>query len=242
MTVYLVGAGPGDADLLTVRAATLLGRADVVVRDRLIDQSILGYISPQAEVFDAGKRPGDSSTQTSINDLLIELSATHDTVVRLKGGDPFVFGRGGEEMLALRAAGVDCEVVPGLSSALAGPLAAGIPVTHRGVSRGVAIVSARGEGGDLTDFRRLSATGLTLVILMGIEQRSAIARQLISGGLAATTPVAVVEGAWTNQQRTTRAELGDLGSLEVRSPAVIVVGDVALFDLRSISVRDVVAR
>jgi uroporphyrin-III C-methyltransferase len=242
MTVYLVGAGPGDADLLTVRAAKLLARADVVVRDRLIDTSILEYIDPRAAIFDVGKGPGDSSTQSSINDLLIELSANYDTVIRLKGGDPFVFGRGGEEMLALRTAGVVCEVVPGLSSALAGPLAAGIPVTHRGVSRGVAIVSARGEGGNLTDFRRLSNTELTLVILMGIEHRGAIAQQLIDGGLEATTPVAVVEGAWTNQQRTTRAELRDLGSLDVRSPAVIVVGDVARFDLRSLTVRDVVAR
>ncbi|MGC2485537.1 MAG: uroporphyrinogen-III C-methyltransferase [Acidimicrobiales bacterium] len=241
MTVYLVGAGPGDGDLLTVRAAALLGRADVVVRDRLIDSSILAYISPGAAIYDVGKRPGDSSVQSNINDLLIELSTKHDTVVRLKGGDPFVFGRGGEEMLALRAVGVACEVVPGLSSALAGPLAAGIPVTHRGVSRGVAIVSARGEGGDLTDFRRLSQTGLTLVILMGIEHRGAIARQLIEGGLDPRTPVAVVEGAWTNQQRTTRAEIGDLGSLEVRAPAVIVVGDVARFDLRSLELRDVVA-
>ncbi|MGA2123669.1 MAG: uroporphyrinogen-III C-methyltransferase [Acidimicrobiales bacterium] len=242
MTVYLVGAGPGDADLLTVRAAKLLARADAVVRDRLIDTSILEYINPRAAIFDVGKGPGDSSTQSSINDLLIELSANFDTVIRLKGGDPFVFGRGGEEMLALRTAGVVCEVVPGLSSALAGPLAAGIPVTHRGVSRGVAIVSARGEGGNLTDFRRLSNTELTLVILMGIEHRGAIAQQLIDGGLEATTPVAVVEGAWTNQQRTTRAELRDLGSLDVRSPAVIVVGDVARFDLRSLTVRDVVAR
>lgn len=242
MTVYLVGAGPGDADLLTVRAAKLLARADAVVRDRLIDTSILEYINPRAAIFDVGKGPGDSTTQSSINDLLIELSANYDTVIRLKGGDPFVFGRGGEEMLALRTAGVVCEVVPGLSSALAGPLAAGIPVTHRGVSRGVAIVSARGEGGNLTDFRRLSNTELTLVILMGIEHRGAIAQQLIDGGLEATTPVAVVEGAWTNQQRTTRAELRDLGSLDVRSPAVIVVGDVARFDLRSLTVRDVVAR
>lgn len=242
MTVYLVGAGPGDGDLLTVRAANLLQRALVVVRDRLIDPSVLEYINPEAVIYDVGKRAGESSTQSGINDLLIQLAMTHDTVVRLKGGDPFVFGRGGEEMLALRAAGVGCEVVPGLSSALAGPLAAGIPVTHRGVSRGVAIVSARGEGGDLTDFRRLSSTGLTLVILMGIENRRVIAKQLVEGGLEPTTPVAVVEGAWTNQQRTTRAELSALGSLDVASPAVIVVGDVASFDLRSLNVRDVVAR
>jgi len=240
MTVYLVGAGPGDGDLLTVRGAKLLARADAVVRDRLIDPSILEYINPHAAIFDVGKAPGDSSTQSSINDLLIELSSTYDTVVRLKGGDPFVFGRGGEEMLALRDAAVACEVVPGLSSALAGPLAAGIPVTHRGVSRGVAIVSARGEGGELSDFRRLGRTDLTLVILMGVEYRQVIAQQLIGGGLDASTPVAVIEGAFTGQQRTTRAVLSELGTLDVRSPAVIVVGDVARFDLRSLNLRDVV--
>jgi uroporphyrin-III C-methyltransferase len=143
VTVYLVGAGPGAADLLTVRAARLLGDADVVVRDRLVDESVMGYVNPRAEVIDVGKRPGDSASQSSINELLVDLGARHDVVVRLKGGDPFVFGRGGEELAALHDAGIACDVVPGLSSALAGPLAAGIPVTHRGVSRGVTIVSAR---------------------------------------------------------------------------------------------------
>jgi uroporphyrin-III C-methyltransferase len=131
VSVYLVGAGPGDGDLLTVRAARLLGDADVVVRDRLVDESVTEYVNPLARVIDVGKGPGDSYRQASINELLIELSRQYETVVRLKGGDPFVFGRGGEEVLALREAGVACDVVPGLSSALAGPLAAGIPVTHR---------------------------------------------------------------------------------------------------------------
>ena len=136
MSVYLVGAGPGEGDLLTVRAARILGEADVVVRDRLIDESVMEFVNPLALVVDVGKTPGDLSSQSRINDLLIEFAATHETVVRLKGGDPFVFGRGGEEILALREVGVSCVVVPGLSSALAGPLAAGIPVTHRGEPRG----------------------------------------------------------------------------------------------------------
>src|ERR1700722_9043059 len=239
MTVYLVGAGPGDGDLLTVRAANLLQRAHVIVRDRLIDSSVLGYISPRAVIYDVGKRAGESNTQSSINDLLVELASSHDTVVRLKGGDPFVFGRGGEEILALRAAGVAYEVVPGLSSALAGPLAAGIPVTHRGVSRGVAIVSARGAKGDLTDFRSLANAELSLVILMGVEHRGRIARELIDGGLEDTTPVAVIEQAWTGQQRTTRGALDELGLFDVRPPAIIVVGGVASFDLRSLELFDV---
>jgi siroheme synthase len=129
--------------------------------------------------------------------------------------------------------------VPGLSSALAGPLAAGIPVTHRGVSRGVTIVSARGARGEVTDFRALAHAELTLVILMGVEHRSTIAAQLIEGGLDPATPVAVVEQAWTGQQRTTRGELEELGSFDVRPPAIIVVGGVARFDLRSLELFDV---
>jgi len=239
VTVYLVGAGPGDADLLTVRAARLLGDADVVVRDRLVDASVMGYVNPHSKIIDVGKVPGTSSSQASINELLIELSQQYDTVVRLKGGDPFVFGRGGEELLALHEAGVVCDVVPGLSSALAGPLAAGIPVTHRGLSRGVTIVSARGANGDLTDFHALANPDLSLVIMMGVEHRGTIAHQLLDGGLRDTTPVAVVEQAWTGQQRTTRGVLSDLGSFSVRPPAVIVVGEVAALDLRSIGILDV---
>ena len=239
MTVYLVGAGPGDADLLTVRAARLLGEADVVVRDRLVDESVMGFVNPEAQIVDVGKAPGDSSSQESINELLVSLAHRYETVVRLKGGDPFVFGRGGEELLALHEAGVACDVVPGLSSALAGPLAAGIPVTHRGVSRGVTIVSARGARGDATDFRSLANPELSLVILMGVEYRRTIALQLIEGGLSAGTPVAVVEQAWTGQQRTTRGALEDLANFDVRPPAIIVVGGVASFDLRSLHLFDV---
>ncbi len=187
MTVYLVGAGPGEADLLTVRAARVLGDAEVVVRDRLVDQSVMGFVNPNAEIIDVGKAPGDSVKQSDINALLADLAGRYETVVRLKGGDPFVFGRGGEEILALREVGVSCVVVPGLSSALAGPLAAGIPVTHRGVSRGVTIVSARGAMGDLTNFRSLAHAELSLVILMGVEHRARITEELLDGGLEALT-------------------------------------------------------
>jgi uroporphyrin-III C-methyltransferase len=237
--VYLVGAGPGDGDLLTVRAARVLGDADVVVRDRLIDRSVMEFVNPLAPVIDVGKGPGDSSSQAAINELLVTLARQHETVVRLKGGDPFVFGRGGEEILALREAGVSCVVVPGLSSALAGPLAAGIPVTHRGVSRGVTVVSARGARGEVTDFRPLAHAELTLVVLMGVEHRGVIADQLMEGGLVPATPVAVVEQAWTGQQRTTRGLLSELASFDVRPPAIIVVGGVAHLDLRSLQLFDV---
>jgi uroporphyrin-III C-methyltransferase len=239
MTVYLVGAGPGDGDLLTVRAARLLGEADVVVRDRLVDESVMEYVNPHAQVVDVGKGPGESFRQASINQLLVDLSQQYDTVVRLKGGDPFVFGRGGEEVITLREAGVACVVVPGLSSALAGPLAAGIPVTHRGVSRGVTIVSARGANGDVTDFRDLAHPDLSLVILMGVEHRGVIAQQLLEGGLDDGTPVAVIERAWSEQQRTTRGTLRTLASFDVLPPAIIVVGGVAAMDLRSLTLADV---
>jgi uroporphyrin-III C-methyltransferase len=239
VTVYLVGAGPGDGDLLTVRAARLLGEADVVVRDRLVDESVMEYVNPHAKVVDVGKGPGESFRQASINQLLIDLSQQYDTVVRLKGGDPFVFGRGGEEVITLREAGVACVVVPGLSSALAGPLAAGIPVTHRGVSRGVTIVSARGANGDVTDFRDLAHPDLSLVILMGVEHRGLIAEQLLDGGLVDDTPVAVIERAWSEQQRTTRGTLRTLASFDVLPPAIIVVGGVAAMDLRSLKLADV---
>ncbi len=239
MTVYLVGAGPGEADLLTVRGARLLGEADVVVRDRLVDESVMEFVNPEAHVVHAGNLPGDASGQEGINTLLVELSRRYETVVRLKGGDPFVFGRGGEELAALLAEGVTCDVVPGLSSALAGPLAAGIPVTHRGLSRGVTIVSAVGANGVLTDFRSLARTELTLVILMGVAQRDSIARSLIEGGLQRTTPTAVVEQAWSGQQRTTRGALEDLAAFDVRPPAIIVVGAVAALDLRGLARLDV---
>jgi uroporphyrin-III C-methyltransferase len=234
VTVFLVGAGPGDADLLTVRAVRLLARADVVVHDRLIDQSVLDLASPNAEMIDVGKEPGGPVSQSLINDLLVSLGRAHDCVVRLKGGDPFVFGRGGEEMIALHEAGVLCDVVPGITSAFAGPLAAGIAVTHRGLSRGVTVVTGHVAGNDDGYFRRLANPDLSLVILMGVSRRTFIAGQLIEGGLSPDTPVAVIESAWTQRQRVTRARLHELSALDVNSPAIIVVGACAELSLREI--------
>jgi uroporphyrin-III C-methyltransferase len=234
MTVYLVGAGPGDADLLTVRAARLLGAADVIVHDRLVDRSVLELASPTSELIDVGKEPGRFTSQSMINDLLVSLGRRYETVVRLKGGDPFVFGRGGEEMIALNAAGVRCDVVPGVTSAFAGPLAAGIPVTHRGLSRGVTVVTGHVEGFDDGYFRRLANPELSLVVLMGVGARSSIASQLIEGGLSSETPVAVIESAWTRRESVTRSVLRDLGSLAVSSPAIIVIGSCAALSVREI--------
>lgn len=234
MTVYLVGAGPGDADLMTVRGARLLSMADVIVHDRLVERSVLDLARRDAEVIDVGKEPGRFTSQSMINDLLVSFGRTYDTVVRLKGGDPFVFGRGGEEMMALRDAGVASEVVPGVTSAFAGPLAAGIPVTHRGLSRGVTVVTGHLESHDDGYFRRLANPDLSLVVLMGVSARISIARQLIEGGLSNDTPVAVIESAWTERESVTRAVLVDLGSLNVSSPAIIVIGPCAALSVREL--------
>lgn len=234
MTVFLVGAGPGDADLLTVRAARLLARADVVVHDRLIEPSVLALVASNAERIDVGKEPGNSVSQSMINELLVSLGRRHANVVRLKGGDPFVFGRGGEEMIALREAGVDCEVVPGITSAFSGPLAAGIPVTHRRLARGVTVVTGHCADDDDGYFRRLANPDLSLIVLMGIGHRARIARQLVEGGLDRDTAVAVIESAWTERQRVTRGVLHELGALDVASPAIIVVGPCAALDVAAL--------
>jgi uroporphyrin-III C-methyltransferase len=235
VTVHLVGAGPGDADLLTLRAARLLRSADVVVHDRLIERAVLALAPRNAELIDVGKVPGGSSTQSIINDLLVSLGRRHGNVVRLKGGDPFVFGRGGEEMIALQEAGVECDVVPGVTSAFSGPLAAGIPVTHRGVARGVTVVTGHAFDDDDDYFRRIAHPELSLVILMGVARRASIARQLIQGGLAPATSVAVVENSWTQRQRVVRGTLGELGRLDVSSPAIIVVGPTAALRLGDVA-------
>jgi uroporphyrin-III C-methyltransferase len=234
VTVYLVGAGPGDADLVTVRGARLIAEADVIVHDRLVERSVLELARRDAEFIDVGKEPGDFTSQSMINDLLVSLGRRFDTVVRLKGGDPFVFGRGGEEMMALRDAGVASEVVPGVTSAFAGPLAAGIPVTHRGLSRGVTVVTGHVESHDDDYFRRLANPDLSLVVLMGVSARASIASQLIEGGLSNDTPVCVIESAWTPRESVTRAVLRDLGSLNVSSPAIIVIGACAALSVREL--------
>jgi len=226
MGVTLVGAGPGSVDLLTLRAAEVLRRADVVVHDRLVDPRILDLMRPDAERIDVGKRPGTSHSQALINDLLVSLGRSGRNIVRLKGGDPFVFGRGGEEILALREADVAVSVVPGLSSALVAPLAAGIPVTHRNVARGVLVVTGHTVDEDAGDFARLALSGITLVVLMGVELRGAIAEQLIAGGLSAQTPTAIVERACRDDQRVSTCSLDQLGVTAAEAPAVIVIGDV----------------
>jgi uroporphyrin-III C-methyltransferase len=209
------------------------------VHDRLIESAVLELANPNAELIDVGKAPGAFTSQSIINDLLVSLGQNYDCVVRLKGGDPFVFGRGGEEMIALRDAGVACDVVPGITSAFSGPLAAGIPVTHRTLSRGVTVVTGHLANDDDGYFRRLANPDITLVVLMGVARRDSIASQLVEGGLSPATPVAVVENAWTQRQRETRATLAELGALDVASPAIIVIGPCASLSLRDLLVDTV---
>jgi uroporphyrinogen III methyltransferase / synthase len=235
VTVYLVGAGPGDPGLLTRRGAKLLGRADVVLYDRLVSPAVLDLVSPSAQLIDVGKDPdapagSGAGRQAEIARLLVEHGRNSAVVVRLKGGDPFVFGRGGEEVVALAQAGIPFEVVPGVTSAFAAPAVAGIPVTQRGVASSVTVVTGRvgepgGEG--VPDWEALSRAGGTLVILMGMTTRAAIADALIRGGRAPETPAAVIEQATTASQRVARTTLAGLASVDLGSPAVIVVGQVA---------------
>ena len=234
MTVSLIGAGPGDPGLLTRRGAELLARADVVVHDRLIAPELLALALPGAELIDVGKAPGAPTPQSEINAQLIELGRSGRDVVRLKGGDPFVFGRGGEEAEALRNAGIEFEVVPGVSSAFAAPAAAGIPVTHRGLATSVSVVT--GHVGDPSapggvDWDSLGRAGGTLVILMGMSERARIADELIRSGRDAGTPVAVVHWGTTARQEVVRTTLGGLPEVELPAPSIIVVGPVAALDL-----------
>jgi uroporphyrinogen III methyltransferase/synthase len=233
MTVYLVGAGPGDPGLLTVRAAALLARADVVVHDRLAESSLLDLAPAGSERIDVGKSPGRPVAQDDINGVLVDRGRHMATVVRLKGGDPFVFGRGGEEAAALRAAGVPYEVVPGVTSAVAVPAYAGVPVTHRGLATSFTVVTGHSRHAvDVeTDWEALATVGGTIVVLMGVTHRAVIAARLTAGGLDPSTPVAATTWGTRAEQRTIRTTLAELGRTAVEPPSTIVIGAVAGLDL-----------
>ena len=224
--VALVGAGPGDPELLTLRAVDRLRSADVVVHDRLVSDEVLAYANPHAERIDVGKAPGGHGwAQPEINHLLVRLGRAGRRVVRLKGGDPFVFGRGGEELLALREAGVTCEVVPGVSSAVAAPAAAGIPVTQRGLSASVTVVEGH-------DPRRVAApTSGTLVCLMAVEHLERLTASLIVDGRPSDEPAALIQWATTPRQRAVVSTLGAIAAearaAGIGAPAVLVVGPTA---------------
>lgn len=235
MTVYLVGAGPGDPDLLTLRGAEVLAGADVVVYDRLSVASLLDLAPAHAERISVGKHPGGPRTsQTDINALLVARGRAGQQVVRLKGGDPFVFARGGEEAAALAAAGVAFEVVPGITSAVAVPAYAGIPVTMRYSSTSFTVVTghedpAKGEGS--VNWEAVAALGGTVVVLMGAARCRTICDRMVAAGMAPDTPAAAVQWGTRPNQRTLRATLATLADLDPQPPATIVVGEVAASDL-----------
>ncbi|MFB7029893.1 MULTISPECIES: uroporphyrinogen-III C-methyltransferase [unclassified Streptomyces] len=232
--VALVGGGPGDPDLITVRGRRLLAEADVVIADRLGPRDLLDELPPHVEVIDAAKIPyGRFMAQEAINNALIEHAKAGKSVVRLKGGDPFVFGRGMEEAQALAAEGIACTVVPGISSSISVPGAAGIPVTHRGVAHEFTVVSGHVAPDDprsLVDWASLAKLTGTLVILMGVDKIGKIAEALIAHGKAPETPLALVQEGTTAAQRRVDATLATVAETvrtqEVRPPAVIVIGDV----------------
>jgi len=233
--VSIVGGGPGDPGLITVTGLRRLREADVVVTDRLAPVALLEQLAPGVYVVDAAKVPGGPAMrQDHINHALVEHARAGRAVVRLKGGDPFVFGRGREEVEACLAAGVPVEVVPGVTSAVSVPAAAGIPVTHRGVSQGFCVLAGHVRPGDSrssVDWAALARSGITLVLLMAIDHLAEIADTLVSAGLGGDTPAAVVSDGWSRHQRAVTAPLRDLaGAVKaagVTNPAVVVIGDVA---------------
>lgn len=232
-TVFLVGAGPGDPDLLTLRAAKLLGRASVVVHDGLVSSEILAMAPASAELISVAKqRSRHSMAQEDINALLVALAREGHDVVRLKGGDPFIFGRGGEEMESCREAGVPVEIVPGISAAIGCAAEAGLPLTHRDASSAVTFVAGQCKGLSDQDWSGLAGVGRTLVIYMGVATANDIADKLIADGVSPATPVAVLEKGTRSDSRAIRTLLADLGGMvireKVKSPALIVVGDVVL--------------
>lgn len=230
--VSLVGAGPGDPELLTLRAVRAIAAADVVMIDDLVDRRVLEHARPGARVVEVGKRGGCASTpQDFIERLMLAEALAGSNVARVKGGDPFVFGRGGEERQWLLAHGVEVDVVPGISSGMAAPAAIGVPVTHRDAVRGVAFVTGHpGPGVQDADWEALARSGLTLVVYMGVARVATIRDRLLAGGLPAATPAAVVQHATLPHQRSLVTTLGalaeDLAASGLGSPAVIVIGEV----------------
>jgi uroporphyrin-III C-methyltransferase len=229
--VYLVGAGPGDPDLLTVKAARLIGAAEVIVHDGLVDDAIMALANPHARFISVAKsRSKHSVPQDGINDILVREAKAGHRVLRLKGGDPFIFGRGGEEAEACRAAGLEVEIVPGISAALGGAAQFALPLTHRDASSAVTFVAGQCKGLTDQNWAGLAGKGRTLVIYMGVATAIDITEKLIADGLSPDTPVAVLERATRTNARALRTLLTDLGDMidreRVSSPAIIIVGDV----------------
>ena len=228
--VFLVGSGPGDPELITLKAVNALKNADVVLVDDLVNAEVLAHC-PQARIVHVGKRGGCKSTpQNFINRMLVSLAEQGQQVVRLKGGDPFLFGRGGEEMLALRDAGIDCEVISGVTSGIAVPARMGIPVTHREFTHGVTMVTGHTQDGGPLNWQALVAGKTTLVIYMGIRNVAEIVRELLAAGMEQDMPAIAIQHGTLQGERSVRSPLAMLPLAvhqeKLESPAIIVIGDV----------------
>jgi uroporphyrin-III C-methyltransferase len=229
--VYLIGAGPGDVELLTLKAVRALGQADVALIDDLVNREVLQFLHPGVRIIEVGKRGGCRSTpQAFIERQMVQFARQGRCVARVKGGDPFVFGRGGEEVAALQAAGVEVEVVGGITAGIGVPAALGIPVTHRDFAHGVTLVTGHAGDGNPLDWQALVRSGTTLVIYMGIARLAEIVARLRDGGMADSTPVAVVQSGTLVEQRSLITQLGNVVSAVAKaglgSPAIVVAGEV----------------
>ena len=229
--VYLIGAGPGDVELLTMKAVRVLGLADVVLLDDLVNRDILQFAKPAARVIEVGKRGGCKSTpQAFIEKLMLRYAQRGAVVARVKGGDPFVFGRGGEEMQTLQRAGIAVEIINGITSGIAAPAALGIPVTHRDCSRGVTFITGHTRDGAPPNWRALAESGTTLVIYMGMTNLSSIVTALMDAGMANDMPAAVIQNAMNQNQNSVITTLKSLPDAVKRaglgSPSIVVIGEV----------------
>lgn len=229
--VYLIGAGPGDVELMTLKAVRLLGEADVVLLDDLVNREVLRFVAPDAQIIEVGKRGGCKSTaQLSIHALMLEHARAGSIVARLKGGDPFVFGRGSEEMQCLVAAGVAVEVVSGVTAGVAVPAALGIPLSHRDCARSITFVTGHACNDGTVNWRGLAGTGGTLVIYMGIANLAQIVAQLLAADLPPALPAAAIQHGTLPQQRSVVTTLAELPAAVqahgIGSPAIVIVGEV----------------
>jgi uroporphyrin-III C-methyltransferase len=232
--VYLIGAGPGDVELLTLKGVRALKEAGIILIDDLVNREVLQFASPRARVIEVGKRGGCKSTpQAFIDRLMVRYARAGHIVARVKGGDPFVFGRGGEELAMLRAAGIEAEVVNGITAGISVPAAIGIPVTHRDCTHGVSFVTGHTRDGVEPDWQALAAGGTTLVIYMGIARLGEICARLRAAGMAPGTPAAVIQHGTLAQQRSVVSALGRLPAAVdcagLGSPAIVIIGDVVRF-------------
>ena len=240
--VWLIGAGPGDPELLTLKAVRALGAADVVLVDDLVDRRVLAHARPDARVIEVGKRGGCNSTpQAFIEKLMVRLARRGATVARLKGGDPFIFGRGGEEILALNAAGIPVETISGITAGIAAPAALGIPVTHRDVARGVTFLTGHARDDAAPDWKALRAGGTTLVIYMGIKRVAALVSGMLDAGFPADTPACAIRNGTLETQAEVVTTLAALpaaaAAAQLDSPAILVVGAVVGFARATVAAK-----